>query len=213
VSAADSPLRQQLRQATAAAHTRLENALDLLQMPLSPARLCGVLQRFHGFHRGWEPALEARLGSSSFVRSRQKVRLLHDDLMGLGLSAAEVDALPVCSEAARLCDQPASAWGSLYVIEGSTLGGKFITRALTEAGWPARHSLRYFDPYGALTGQRWQATLEGLATLPPALADEVVDGALRCFGVLQAWLVPKIDMFPSDAATDGVAADRLQEGA
>jgi heme oxygenase len=56
----------------------------------------------------------------------------------------------------------AEALGMLYVLEGSTLGGRMILRALAERGVhdPA---LQFLDPYGTDTGARWRAFLDVLA--------------------------------------------------
>lgn len=55
IQALSLPLR--LRVATADAHRRLENDLDLLAPPLSRARFTSLLLRWRGFHAVWEPAM------------------------------------------------------------------------------------------------------------------------------------------------------------
>jgi heme oxygenase len=179
-------LRAALREATAESHQRLESALDLLAQPLQPRRIGAVLQRFHGFHHAWEPALADALDDPRF---QSRLPQLRHDLRLFGLSDDQIDALPACAEAATLCATAASAWGSLYVMEGSTLGGRFIRRALQQAPAYPAGAWQYFDPHGEHTGARWNDTLARLAALPPALAPAVIDGAQRCFALLQRWLV------------------------
>jgi heme oxygenase len=50
------------------------------------------------------------------------------------------------------------ALGLLYVMEGSTLGGRMIVRSLAERGVDVT-GLRFLDPYGAETGARWRGFL------------------------------------------------------
>ena len=184
-----SSLHAHLREATAPAHAELEAALALLEPPASRKHLANVLRRFHGFHRRWEPALADRLGDPGFTGPRQRLHLLADDLRRLGVTAAEVDALPVCPDAAALCGSLEGALGSLYVLEGSTLGGRVVARRLegTE-GWPIG-GLRYFDPHGEHAGARWRETLARIETAG-ADAARVVEAAGHTFSRLRAWLAP-----------------------
>jgi heme oxygenase len=50
----------------------------------------------------------------------------------------------------------------LYVLEGSTLGGRIILRMLASRG-VQDPSLAFLDPYGAQTGARWRGFLAVLA--------------------------------------------------
>lgn len=186
---APDDLRQRLRAGTAADHERLENHLDLLREPLAEARFRAVLERFHGFHFAWEPAA-ARWLPAGLLAPRQRVPLLRADLRALGRAEAGIDALPVCAEAAALCSDLAGTLGSFYVLEGSTLGGRLISRALAAAAWLPAGGLRYFDPHGAATGERWRETLAHLNAAPATLHADVVQGARRCFACLDAWLAP-----------------------
>lgn len=180
-----NPLILELRQATAAAHERLEHALDLLSEPLSRARFAHVLSRFHGFHRVWEPAMADTLADPAMFAPRRRLSHLEADLERLGVDPS---ALPVCDDAARLA-QGAGAIGSLYVMEGSTLGGQVIARALAKADWAPEGGLSYFQPYGARTGVMWRAFGDYAdARTPPQDRGAVVSRAVETFDVLRLWL-------------------------
>jgi len=52
---------------------------------------------------------------------------------------------------------PVALLGSLYVLEGSTNGGKFLARVLRRAWNLDEEGLSYFDPYGDQQPHRWAA--------------------------------------------------------
>ena len=56
----------------------------------------------------------------------------------------------------------AEALGMLYVLEGSTLGGRLILRMLADEGI-RDPDFAFLDPYGAETGSRWRSFLSVLA--------------------------------------------------
>ena len=151
-----------------------------------------MLARFHGLHAAWEPAVAARPGFAAIVADRARLLHLRADLLALGLAPAEVDALPTCPEAAALAGTDAGAWGSLYVMEGSTLGGKMIARALAEAPWLPPGGLTYFDARGAQTGRLWRALGQALDAAAPTAAgrEALVRGAADAFDVVRGWVAP-----------------------
>ena len=192
-----SSLHARLRTETAPAHERLERSLDLLRRPLDRDRFTTLLIGFYGFHRAWEPALARRLPAAFIPGPR--VPLIEQDLGVLGLGDDTIGAIPRCAQATALGDHPDTALGSVYVLEGSTLGGRVIARHLGEAPWWPPAGLRYFDPYGDETASRWRHTLAQLAAAGGD-ADRIVAGAVRTFEILQHWLVPPPDAGAGDAS-------------
>jgi heme oxygenase len=177
-----------LRAGTASAHRLLEHDLDLLRPPLSQTRFSHLLQRFWGFHLIWEAALGRHADLAEVWARRSRLELLRRDLLALGLSESEIEALPRCAAAADLATSPVAALGSIYVLEGSTLGGQLITRALEGCDWLPPCGLRYFDPYRGETGLMWrrfQAHLRSASTP----ADPVIErAAAQTFELLRRWL-------------------------
>ena len=181
-----------LRAATRDAHERLETALDLLAPPLERVRFLHVLTRFHGLHAAWEPAVLARSDLAPVMAGRSRLAHLEADLRALGMDPADVDALPACPAAAALAGTQAGAWGSLYVMEGSTLGGKVIARALAGAPWLPPAGLTYFDARGARTGPLWRELGLRLDAAGAALGrDALARGARAAFDTVRAWVVPE----------------------
>lgn len=180
-----NPLILELRQATAAAHERLEHGLDLLAEPPSRDRFVRVLSRFHGFHRIWEPAMAETLADPEIFDPRRRLSHLEADLARLGVDTA---ALPACQEAAALA-RGEGAIGSLYVMEGSTLGGQVIARSLAKTGWAPEGGLSYFQPYGSQTGVMWRAFGDyAAARTPPEARAAVIGRAIETFETLRRWL-------------------------
>ena len=177
-----------LRRATADAHSRLESALDLLGPPPTRERFIHLLGRFHGFHIEWEAALHRR-PSMAFLGPRRRTPNLVRDLTALGLGEADLERLPRCAAAGALAQTDEAALGSAYVMEGSTLGGQLIGRALAGAAWLPPSGLTYFPPYGAATGEMWRSFRAWAdAHAASRRRDQVAAGANRTFETLQAWL-------------------------
>jgi heme oxygenase len=60
------------------------------------------------------------------------------------------------AQALRL-HSPEAAWGALYVVEGSALGGQLIARQLSERlGITAERGGAFFAGWGERTGSRWR---------------------------------------------------------
>jgi len=88
----------------------------------------------------------------------------------------------------------AHALGALYVMEGSTLGGRIILRHLEtqEIDIPA-DAMSFFAGHGAETGSMWRffvAKLDAFGELNPASCHAVQEGAQRTFQAVIAWFDP-----------------------
>ncbi len=197
------PILEQLRQHTRARHDRLEAQLSLLDETLSPARYAALLVRFHAVWQGLDPKL-ASLLDPAFWTPRRRLPWLDADLAALRLAPPPAIAAPtLASEAAAL--------GALYVVEGSTLGGRIILRHLHHLGLqPAT----YFNGYGDATGPMWKAFVTRLDAAPPATAPAILAGASLTFDHLQHGLTQQgqgaaldpLGPAAPDPMTDGMTA-------
>ena len=185
-----SALLQRLRDETRSIHERLERDLGLTERPLDLAGYRRLLSRFYGFHRSWEPAVAAALGDEAFTAPRRRLCLLERDLVHLGLGRDEIELLPACPDLPPLRTVP-DAMGSLYVMEGSTLGGRVIAPHLERTlGLDANRGCAYFISYGDAVPQMWREFRARLAAASgPGSDDAVVTSATRTFERLHAWLV------------------------
>lgn len=168
-----------LRAATGPAHARLEAALGLVERVADPAERRRLVARFLALHEGAEARLAPWLAGQAGLEpdSRMRASLIRADLALLG-GAAETRA-PPAPEIGSL----GQALGWLYVLEGSTLGGKTIHRALETRRLDAR-GLSFLNPYGEAAGERWRAFVAELDRLHRNGAtdgDEVVAGGVEGF--------------------------------
>lgn len=183
-----------LRVVTRPAHDLLEGALGLLDEQLDRETYKLVLERFYGFWCGWEPQVATLLQDKPLFDPRRRMHLLRADLAVLGLSARAVDALPKCP--LPLLHDAAEALGSLYVMEGSTLGGRIIQRNVERClGFDSRSGCTYFAGYGASTGIMWRLLLARLDEASATDAERVATGATATFERLAYWL-------PRNSGTD-----------
>ncbi len=182
----EANLLRALRHGVAEAHTDLERRLNL-SSTTQHGDLVGMICGFHGFHAAWEPAMAHALKHDPFVVQRARLPLLTQDLRDVGHAASP----PHCIEAAALVSCEAAALGSLYVMEGSTLGGQVIRKTLSADAWPRPGGPRYFNPYGRQTAAKWREFQTYLTARGANLPFEtIVAGAQATFALLQTWLTP-----------------------
>lgn len=173
-----------LRRATRAHHARIDSLMDLRRMQ-DLRHYTRVLRAFDAFLLAWEPAAAAALGArwQPWLRARSRHPFLRQDLRHLGVPVAEPARMaPLLG--------PAAAWGSVYVMEGSALGGQFITRSLAQGGLHPGRGAAYFHGWGDATGAMWREAREVLASqlaAPPALA-QACQAARATFNTLSGLL-------------------------
>lgn len=184
----------ELRSATREHHLRVERAVDL------PARLRSLvdyrelLERFYGYYSPLEQRLMVIAGAETLpidLQPRLKTALLRQDLLVLGLSTEQIRTLPVCSDLPQVADA-AGVMGCLYVLEGATLGGQIIRKAVRrQLGLGRDEGCRFFDGYGAATGARWSAFCTGLVGYGdrhPGAEHQVIAAAAETFARLESWI-------------------------
>lgn len=183
-----SPLAviDRLRVETGEAHSRLERALALSPETLTRDIVARLLLRFRTFYSVWEPWIEASPLDRGFLAPRLKSPLIDRDIRALGLTVADRPASGRFDMGAPSVER---ALGSLYVVEGSTLGGQVINRWLGETAWLPAGGLAYFASYGRDVGRMWRVfqTVLCEAVLPSA-HDEVVASATATFEHMHACL-------------------------
>jgi len=191
-----SPLlaRIELRHATAAVHQRLHHVpvfAALADGRLDRAAYVGLLGRLYGFHDPFEAAVDQAGPPGLQPAEWRRAHLLRSDMATLGQSEAAIQRLPRHPVVGGQWT-PARAMGVLYVIEGSTLGGRLLARQLDHLVPTDAESGRSFLLAGTGTGHvRWRdfcAALDAYGA-EPAFRAEMVAGAIETFQCFEAWFV------------------------
>lgn len=183
-----------LKDQTRHLHEQIERTVDLEARLGSVDAYVGLLARFHGFYAPLEARLVAIDGYEAIgldMTQRLKVSHIVADLRALGLSMAEVEALPRCSRLPRIPGL-ADALGCLYVLEGATLGGQIIKRRV-ESRLDLRpgHGCSFFSAYGEEVGLMWKdfrAILGQYMAQHPGAEKRIVSAAADTFAKLDAWI-------------------------
>lgn len=183
---------QRLRAETRAQHEALEGLLPFGRPELALPIYATALARFWGFYATWEQeaALHAAPLLGAVLRERRKLPLLEADLRFLQINHFDLPrldpgALPPFHEA------EGTLLGSMYVIEGSTLGGQLISRELERSsGFHSGLGYSFFRSYGKAVGQQWKVFT---ALLEAASRDEeaaIIEGASATFSAFAKWFEP-----------------------
>ncbi len=190
-SQSPSSILARLRSETRPEHDAIEAALDLTSETLTLHEYRRTLERSYGFYFSLEAGL-AHVGGwkerGLDLTQRQKAPLLEADLRALG--AADVTALPLCNDLPPHGTLPA-ALGCVYVMEGATLGGQVISKAVAKSlGLTPETGGRFFHSYGDRTGSMWQAFRTAISTHVVTIADqdEAVAAAKATFQSLHRWM-------------------------
>ncbi|HTF80713.1 MAG TPA: biliverdin-producing heme oxygenase, partial [Cytophagales bacterium] len=118
-----------------------------------------ILDRFYSFHAPLEQQLHSYFGDQVSVvdyLERRKSEALLSDLHYLKASYGYVLHLEP-SPYLPIVQSMSHAFGCLYVLEGSTLGGQIISRVLKDnLGLGPENGASYFNGYGSSTGEKWK---------------------------------------------------------
>ena len=187
-----------LQSRTAVLHQRVEESLGLTDPALTVQRLGAVVVRLGAFFgaaqaglEGWAQTCQSDAAALQWPLRRRLGRF-GADAAALGAASNEIRSpVPVLPAVAGT----AEALGRLYVLEGSSLGGRMINRSFAQraAGDPLVGVRLYgLDPYGDATGAMWHA-LRRFSTAwtgSEQRRDEVVQAAVSTFTALDGWCAP-----------------------
>jgi len=149
------------------------------------------LQRVYGFLVPLEAtlAMAPELDTLIDIHGRAKSALVTDDLLALGMTMTEVNAIPQCLRVPTFRG-PAAALGWMYVIERPMLASAVI-RGHLSAYLPAEMATAsaYFLAYAGQVGAMWRelGRVMDQVSQTPAIADRVVVAAHDAFRTLQRW--------------------------
>jgi heme oxygenase len=186
------PLSLRLRRQTAPLHREAEALLGIPGAIRTRHDYLVWLGRFFGLYEPLEISLVAfpeweALSLAPRLRSHSK--FLANDLAALGTASSSVPQAP--SELLHNLPTFAHAFGALYVLEGSTLGGRLILRAVeTQLGASIAGATGFFAGRGEAVGPMWKnfcTSLDGFGREQPDLGVNVMTGAERAYRSILAW--------------------------
>lgn len=169
----DRPALSHLRLATGELHRRLEDRFDAVMALGDPDRRPQIVARYQRLYSGAFQTLMPWLSSIAGLEMERRAALRWPEGF-------------IGQEAESPFPKPANtheALGLLYVIEGSTLGGRLILKALARKGIIDR-SLSFLDPYGNDSARMWRAVLtvtEHEGQTGPAELESICRGGVRGF--------------------------------
>ncbi len=151
-------LSEKLKRHTHKDHLETENSIlmrKVFEERFSISNYIKLLQSFEFFYSEIEKEIEAYTSvQRHYFHYFYKHPLILQDLQSFG--AAPVAPLET-SDRSLILNRTEAFLGALYVIEGSTLGGKLIKKRL-ENHIDVERGARSFDPYGSKTRQKWLQT-------------------------------------------------------
>ncbi len=178
--------RYALRDATRAHHERTETAVDLLTRIHSMEAYRAMVARFLGLHAPLEDALAGLPWADAGLDfdARRRTDALRADLADLGV---DVETVEMCADVPHPTTL-AAGLGSLYVLEGASLGGQIIARDATAA--LGTDATRFFRGDGREVGPMWRAfgrALDSSLDTPERL-DEATQAAAETFDLFERWM-------------------------
>jgi heme oxygenase len=198
-----TPAHLVLREATRDAHEAAEATAGmrrLLAGELGETGYTALLRAQLALFREWETARRDWLSSLAQWHYTSRAALIEQDLRGsrfssdalapcgsrfIGDALPHETATPIADESAPTPD--AANWGELYVIEGSALGGRVITRRLRELYPQLSHTFYAVGESAPSSWRRFQSLLDH--ALPDEASQQVaVDAAKRVFAQFQQTL-------------------------
>jgi heme oxygenase (biliverdin-IX-beta and delta-forming) len=184
------PVLRALKEGTADLHEEAERYVRILDRDAGIADYVRYLRAMYGFHAPVETMLarDPDLAHTTFGAAARcrKATWMRADLHALAITGAP----DVCTDLPR-AGNLARALGIAYVLEGSTLGGRFILAKLPPPLAALRGTAtRYLDGYGPETGALWRAfgDLVGCSIATPRDEVAAVHAARETFARLTAWL-------------------------
>jgi heme oxygenase (biliverdin-IX-beta and delta-forming) len=176
----------QLKARTAHQHSQTEDGVDLMRDDFTLEEYRQLLVRFYSFYKSYEEKMRDALRENP-VEFNHGERLntpkLIADLTSLGMSESDISQIETFNNLPAL-DSSERIFGSLYVIEGSTLGGQVISRHLKQKfDLDETNGAAFFSGYGKDTGKMWNGFRESITAFAADTVnnEKIIAGAIETF--------------------------------
>lgn len=172
-----------IKSKTADSHRKLESlpiSASILSPSMKTADYIHYLCLMHDVHKNVEELIYPMLsGIIADLNERKKKHLIEEDLLYLNHNKSASNNV---FDSANLTVP--FALGILYVVEGSTLGGRFILKnIMTVPGLDKDQGISYFKGYGEKTGSYWKSFLTFLESYEKKYncGNTIIEGAVYAF--------------------------------
>lgn len=167
----------ELRAATREVHAQAEERLDVVRRCRDRHAYGQLLLGLRSVYAPLEDAVSACPATAAAVpdwAARRKTPWLDEDLAALGVPLPPPAAAPPVRGVEDVL-------GTVYVMEGATLGGAIVLRSLTALPAPLPH--RFFTAYAARRQDMWRSFRQHVTLLEAAALDpkHVIAAAARTF--------------------------------
>lgn len=183
-------LAHRLKEGTKRAHADLEKQLIThIRLVDSTGGYVQLLAMLYGYYKAMEERLQPFLAAAQFPdhERRRKASHIIDDMQQFAADVAEPVLCPDVPE----INSYAKAIGALYVIEGSTLGGKIIAgmiaKQLNRTG--EKGGFSFFNCYGNDTQAMWSSFKQALdRSFEEKQQEEIITTANETFITFKRWV-------------------------
>jgi heme oxygenase len=145
-------LNEQLKESTQPSHQELEKKMvSLIKKINNRQDYVKFLKLMYGYYSALEKRVQEYVSDMEIEKRRKAERLLED--ISYFESTITTD---MCNELPPITSH-AEALGAMYVMEGSTMGGKIIAKMIKgQAGIDGPSGFSFFNGYGEDTGRMWE---------------------------------------------------------
>jgi heme oxygenase len=180
-------LTEELKESTEEAHTASEKKMIVaLKKIENKEDYVHLLNWLYGFYAPIERLIRRQLTEENFpdIVRRSRAEYILWDIRESGIPAPDPD---VCDQL-PVIDSFHTALGSMYVLEGSTLGGRIIAGMISRC-LDSLKSLSFFNGYGAETSYMW-ATFKDFLNQPftPDQRRQIITAAEDTFLTFKNWI-------------------------
>lgn len=154
-------IMHKLKMGTAAQHSAVEAvsfSARIMSGELTLPEYTGLITGNYITHHYLEEKLRTFIADDHPLNpgSREKLGHLLLDLQALGIDKSEIDLSEAAAHAPAIDTLP-QALGCMYVMEGATLGGNIMLKALSKHPLLAGIPKHYYGCYGENTGTMWRS--------------------------------------------------------
>lgn len=184
-----------LRAKTAGSHQKLEDqpiSKSIMNPTVSKEQYIQYLDLMHNLVKDAEENIFPQLSEIiTDFEHRKKAHLLENDFAFLNFKKENINEKPLSLNTSNSI--PFNL-GIMYVIEGSSLGGRFILKNIQKAlGYNENGGATYFEGYGNRTGSTWKTFLNTMIAFENEnnCEAEIIAGADYAYDTIAEYFISK----------------------